>query len=77
MPTRERRTYKLIEARRAFKRGRGNRCEYCGWRPKSKRQERFLDVHRPGGGFHGMPRKTDKVACKWCHGKLSQGKRTK
>ena len=77
MPTRERRTYKLITARQEFKRRRGNRCEYCGWRPKTRREMRFLDVHKRSGGFHSLPAPGDKVACKWCHGRLSQGKKTK
>ena len=76
MPTRERRTYKLIKARQEFKRRRGYRCHYCGRRPKSKAARRFWDVHKPGGGFHAMPGKTCVVACKWCHGLRSQGKKT-
>jgi len=77
VPTRERRTYRLITARQNFKRARGNRCEFCGWKPKRKKDFRFLDVHNPSGGYHALPNSSDKVACKWCHGRLSQGKKTK
>ena len=76
MPTKERSTYKLITARQEFKRRRRYRCHYCGRRPKSKAQHKFWDVHKPGGGFHGLPDNSCKVACKWCHGKLSKGKKT-
>lgn len=77
VPTKERRTYRLIQARRKFKRQRGNRCQYCRWRAKSRRDLRFLDVHNPRGGYHTLPDMRCKVACKWCHGRLSQGKKTK
>jgi hypothetical protein len=77
VPTKERRTYRLIKARQEFKRRRGNRCEYCGWKPKRRADARFLDVHNPSGGYHGFPKPPDKVACKWCHGRRSQGKKTK
>jgi len=77
MPTRERRTYKLIKARQEFKRRRRYRCAYCKRRPKSKAARRFWDVHNPRGGYHTLPDRRCKVACKWCHGRLSQGKKTK
>ena len=43
------------------------RCDYCGWKARTRAQRRFLDVHEKPGG--------DSVACKWCHGLLSNGKR--
>ena len=76
MPTRERRTYKLIKARQEFKARRGYKCHYCGARPKTKAARRFWDVHKRGGGFHAMPDAHCVVACKWCHGRRSQGKKT-
>jgi len=77
VPTKERRTYRLIKARQDFKRRRGYRCHYCGRRPKSVRDRRNFDVHKPAGGFHTLPDASCKVACKRCHGRLSQGKKTK
>jgi len=77
MPTRERRTYKLITARQRFKARRGYRCHYCGRRPKSIADRKNFDVHQRGGGYHGLPNKKCVVACKRCHGKRSQGKHTR
>ena len=46
----------------------GYRCDYCRWKPRLRSERRFLDVHElPSGGR--------RVACKWCHGLLSNGKR--
>jgi DNA-directed RNA polymerase subunit RPC12/RpoP len=78
MPTKERRTAKLVLYRQRLKKRRGNRCEYCGWKPRTKDDMRFLDVHetKRGPAFRYKPR-YQHVACKTCHGKLSQGKHTK
>lgn len=78
MPKKERRTAKLVFYRQGLKKLRGNRCEYCGWKPKTRADMRFLDVHetRQGPRYRYNPH-YQKVACKWCHGRLSQGKRTR
>lgn len=63
----ERRTARLIESRQRIKRRLGSRCHYCGWRPKRRKDFRWLDVHERAA--------SNALACKWCHGMLSNGKR--
>ena len=55
MPTKERRTYRLITARQKFKARRGYRCHYSARHPKSVPDRRNFDVQHARDGYQFRP----------------------